>query len=386
MNKVITINLNGKAHQLEEAGYDALRKYLDEARAALRDNPDRDEVMVDFEQAVADKCDACLTGAKNVVSTKEIEEIIAKMGPVDGATGAAASTGGAADGGAKSANASDAIGDAGASNKAAAPKRLYRIIEGSRIRGVCTGIAAYFNVDVTLVRVLSILLTVFTGGGWAIAYIVLVIVLPVARTADEIAQAHGEPPFTAQDFIDRARTEYEKYKADPSYDKDEIKQRVHAWRDEWHAKRRVWRDERRETRRMAREEWRAERRERWHDSGCHGSGLGTLIGMIVSVTLTVLFVIALISLISHGIVFGHPLGMGHPLWVSLFFLISAFYIVSFPFRHMIHDEHDCHRHHGGSGFFVLLFLVLFVYTAIVLFPPVRDAWNSLIMYLQTVRT
>lgn len=378
MNKVITINLNGRAYQLEEAGYDALRKYLDEARAALRDDPDRDEVMADFEQAVADKCDACLKGVKNVVSAKEIEEIIAKMGPVDG--GAHANGGGA--------GAAGAAGTNGAQTAipGAAPKRLYRIMEGSMLRGVCTGIAAYFNIDAALVRVLFVLLTIFTGGGWAIAYIVLVIVLPVARTADEVAQAHGEPPFTAKDFIDRTRAEYEKYKTDPGYDKNEIKQRMHAWRDEWHAKRRAWRDERRKQRQMTRAEWRAERREHdSHDRGCHGGGFGTLIGVIITVALTIFCVIALWSLIFHGVVFGHALGAGHALWVPLLFLISVFYIVSFPFRHLIHNEHHCHRH-DGNGFFVILFLVLFVYTAIVLFPPVRDVWNSLIMYLQSVRT
>ena len=42
MNKVITINLNGIAYQLEESGYDALRDYLDHAARRLGNNPDKD--------------------------------------------------------------------------------------------------------------------------------------------------------------------------------------------------------------------------------------------------------------------------------------------------------------------------------------------------------
>ena len=54
MNKVITINLNGVAYQLEEGGYDALRAYLDHAARRLEGNPDKDEIMTDIEQAIAE--------------------------------------------------------------------------------------------------------------------------------------------------------------------------------------------------------------------------------------------------------------------------------------------------------------------------------------------
>jgi hypothetical protein len=56
MNKVTTINLNGKAYQIEEAGYELLRKYLDQAAKKLEGNPDKDEIMGDFEHAIAEKC------------------------------------------------------------------------------------------------------------------------------------------------------------------------------------------------------------------------------------------------------------------------------------------------------------------------------------------
>jgi len=45
MQKVITINLNGRAYQLEEAAYDALRAYLNLAEVRLSDNPDRAEIL-----------------------------------------------------------------------------------------------------------------------------------------------------------------------------------------------------------------------------------------------------------------------------------------------------------------------------------------------------
>ena len=52
MQKVITINLNGNAYQVDEAGYAALVAYLEGAERQLKDNPDRAEIIAaDIEQA-----------------------------------------------------------------------------------------------------------------------------------------------------------------------------------------------------------------------------------------------------------------------------------------------------------------------------------------------
>src|SRR2546421_1014962 len=56
MHKVIVINLNGRAYQVDEVGYDALRAYLDRAEVQLRTNPDLAEIMTDLEQAIGEKC------------------------------------------------------------------------------------------------------------------------------------------------------------------------------------------------------------------------------------------------------------------------------------------------------------------------------------------
>ena len=82
MNKVITINLNGNAVPLEEDGYEALRSYLDTAARRLEGNPDKDEIIADIEQAIAEKFRAHLSAYKTVVVTKEVEHVIAEMGPV----------------------------------------------------------------------------------------------------------------------------------------------------------------------------------------------------------------------------------------------------------------------------------------------------------------
>ena len=44
-------------------------------------------------------------------------------------------------------------------------KRLYRVREGRVVAGVCGGLAAYFGIDPTLVRLAVALFTVFGGAG-----------------------------------------------------------------------------------------------------------------------------------------------------------------------------------------------------------------------------
>ena len=58
-------------------------------------------------------------------------------------------------------------------------KRLYKSRTERMIDGVCGGIAEYFGLDVTLIRVLWVVLTLFGGSG-IILYIVAMIVMPVA--------------------------------------------------------------------------------------------------------------------------------------------------------------------------------------------------------------
>lgn len=69
-------------------------------------------------------------------------------------------------------------------------KKLYRILPGKMIAGVCNGIAAYFDVDVTIVRVLFVLALFLTHGGMVLAYFVLMIIVPVEGTSAEAEQHH----------------------------------------------------------------------------------------------------------------------------------------------------------------------------------------------------
>ncbi|MFT4834613.1 MAG: phage shock protein PspC (stress-responsive transcriptional regulator) [Marinoscillum sp.] len=71
-------------------------------------------------------------------------------------------------------------------------KKLFRDGERRVIGGVASGIAAYFGTDTTVIRLLFVL-SIFLGGAGIIAYIILWIISPEARSITEKMQMMGEP-------------------------------------------------------------------------------------------------------------------------------------------------------------------------------------------------
>lgn len=58
------------------------------------------------------------------------------------------------------------------------PKRLYRS-DNKMLCGVCAGIAEYFNIDPTIVRVGYVALSIFSAGfPGLVLYIILLLIMP----------------------------------------------------------------------------------------------------------------------------------------------------------------------------------------------------------------
>ncbi|HKY20002.1 MAG TPA: PspC domain-containing protein [Vicinamibacterales bacterium] len=192
MQKVITINLNGNAYQLDESGYDALHAYLEHAEAQLGSNPDRAEIVRDLERSVAEKCMRVLGPGKTVVSASEVEQMLREIGPVE------------------SGSAPHVKSDTDSTTPP--PKRLYQIREGAIVSGVCNGIAAYFNLDPTIVRVTFVVsafieMSTTDAPPWMTAgmYVLLVFVVPYAKTSAQLAAAQGSSegiPYRIQEFVE----------------------------------------------------------------------------------------------------------------------------------------------------------------------------------------
>jgi phage shock protein PspC (stress-responsive transcriptional regulator) len=382
MNKVITINLNGNAFQLEEGGYDALRLYLEGAARRLEANPDRDEIIADIEQAIADKCRAVLGTYKTVVETREITRIIDEMGPVeDTASEAAQSGSGVA--GAGSAEASGSGGQAGAGAAGTETKpplihRLYRIRDGGMIAGVCNGIAAFIGLDVTVVRLAFVLLSVFTLGAGLVAYAVLAFVVPPAETTAEKAAACGTA-FTAREFIHRARDGY--YEGMRTFGD---RQAHRAWRRQFKREMRGWR-------RMFRQEMRTGISP-WPQPWVPGPGAGLVLWIVFPILsilragLALIAFFVFLSLVTTGAGFGVPLPAGVPVWIAVLVLLVVYNLVAWPLKAMRHAwcyHAFCGQRYAPPVFWLadtvvwLAFVVVMVWLADHYVPHVHEALCNL---------
>jgi phage shock protein PspC (stress-responsive transcriptional regulator) len=369
MNTVVVVNLNGLAFQLEEPGYRSLSAYLHAAKQQLKGNPDEPEIMADLEQAIADKCARYLRPHKNVITIEEISAVIEEMGPVQ----TEPATGGYQPGTTEPQSArSDQQGPA------PAPRRLYQIRDGAMFSGVCTGLAAYFNLDVTIVRLVFVVLTLFSAGLWFLVYLTMMLVIPFANTDEEHAAATGTP-FNAQELVDRATKHYQQFKNDKE------------WRRHWRRQRREWR-----------RRWR-ERADWWgHNVQRHVYQASTPMGYvtqvvtglmipvlaIVGVTLFITFLTSLVTLTTTGALFGWTIGGSLPLWAAVVILCVVYGMISSPLHamrrgiHLIRGGYVQPWHELWDGLFSLAALLIVGWLAYRYVPAVHDLLSDLPEHLE----
>lgn len=151
----VTVTLNRSTLQFDEAAFERLEQYLADARRTLDGNPDRDEILADLEQAVADQCTRRLAAGSTTVTLAQLQPALEEIGPVQAPAATAPTPG-------------------------SASRPLQQISEGALISGVCLGFARYFGLDVALLRIVAVLLLFATGGGMILVYLALMLLMPYA--------------------------------------------------------------------------------------------------------------------------------------------------------------------------------------------------------------
>lgn len=157
MKETQTASLASQSFVFEQDAYVELKNYLEDvsSRLPLGDR----ETLEDVEYRFAEIFSERLTSPMMVVTLRMVQEAIAQMGP------------------------STAFGqkreESHAESEPQAPRsgRLYRSLTDRSIAGVCGGLAAYFRIDPTMLRLVTLLLILF--GGLSIwFYVILWILLP----------------------------------------------------------------------------------------------------------------------------------------------------------------------------------------------------------------
>lgn len=190
------ISLGGFAFVVESDAYEALESYLSEIRECFRNDNSADEIVDDIEVRIAE-----------ILKEKYIEGMVVNLGMID--------------------EIRERIGDpkelAGQDDadpqaedefpkqprkRTFREKRLYRNIDDRVLGGVCSGLGLYFNLDKAIFRLFFLIafcLGFFQVPGIVtlplVAYLILWIAMPAARTVEQKCELSGKP-MDLKDFRD----------------------------------------------------------------------------------------------------------------------------------------------------------------------------------------
>lgn len=158
MKETLYVNIGSEAFTLDKDAFELLEKYFAEIRRRL---PEGDtETLADIEARMAELFRERVNSPMRVVSIEVVRSAMAQMGaPSD--FGEPRTT--------------DPSPEENAPQPG--PRQLRRSRTNRSIAGICGGLADFFHIDPTLVR-LAMLLLIFCGGLSVWAYIILWIVIP----------------------------------------------------------------------------------------------------------------------------------------------------------------------------------------------------------------
>ncbi|MES2779739.1 MAG: PspC domain-containing protein, partial [Bacteroidota bacterium] len=247
MNKVVNINLNGLVFSIDETAYEQLKSYLEGLKKHFNGTEGASEIIADIEARIAELLLAKISDKYMVIQLSDVTEIIELMGDpreIGGEDEAQPSSserkqsfnrsgvkqlrrdpnhktlGGVCAGLANYFGIDTMIprilfliaffafgtgllayfimwivipeaSPLDANDQQPNVKRLFRNPDDKKVGGVCSGAAQYFGVDTVWIR-LAFLIAFFVFGTGFLAYIILWIAIPEAKTSADKLQMKGE--------------------------------------------------------------------------------------------------------------------------------------------------------------------------------------------------
>ena len=171
----MNVGIGGLGFMIDEDAYYRLNNYLSRFKSGLGSGKESYEVMSDVEQRIAELFREELRCKEEVVSLALVEKVIVRLGFPDGTE-----------------QTEEFSFDRGCDTYAQPRKRLYRNPDSKMLGGVCSGLAAYFDIDAVLCRVVFLIACFFGGTGF-LCYVILWIVVPLAHTAAQKLEMRGLP-------------------------------------------------------------------------------------------------------------------------------------------------------------------------------------------------
>lgn len=176
MKKTVSIHLNGLIFNIDEDAYMVLSSYIDELKAYFGSKEEGIEIINDIEARIAELFSEKIKPSKQVISLHDVEEVISILGRVEEICGEAGEK-----------------RESGFQDKEQRSKRkLYRDQELRILGGVCSGLSAYTGINLLAIRIIFMVLFLFSAGFMTLVYLVLWLIIPKARTVAERLEMKGK--------------------------------------------------------------------------------------------------------------------------------------------------------------------------------------------------
>ena len=149
MKKTINVAIGGCSFTIDEDAYSRLEEYLESFSAGLDSTSGSKTAADELEMRIADLLKEKL-GSREVVDLSIVNAVLSQTGPVS----------------TERRHPEDShYYRPGDNNRI---RKFFRDRDGKAIAGVCSGLALYLNIDVTLIRILFPVVFFFgSAGGWA---------------------------------------------------------------------------------------------------------------------------------------------------------------------------------------------------------------------------
>lgn len=173
MKKTLTINISGTVFHIEEDAYEMLHNYTTTLKNYFGKDDEGKEIVADIEARIAEIFTQKASEKRQAITLEWVEELIETLGTPE--------------------NFSDEAGEAEPlAGQKSRKRKLYRDPEQTVLGGVCGGLAAYFNMDPVVIRLIAVLLALVTSGAGVLVYLVLWIIVPKAVTTTQRLEMKGE--------------------------------------------------------------------------------------------------------------------------------------------------------------------------------------------------
>ena len=182
MKKTFTINISGSIFHIDEDAFEKLQRYLQMLNRHFGTAIEGQEIIQDIEARIAELLSDRTSNKVEVVTDTMVDEVMARMGKAEDFM---------EPGDQEPSVTARAAGDTMAGDQPIR-RRLYRDGENRVLGGVFSGLGAYFNIDMVILRAIFVLAFFLGLGTSLLIYIILWIVVPKAKTTAQRLEMRGK--------------------------------------------------------------------------------------------------------------------------------------------------------------------------------------------------